>query len=60
LSSIIAVLAEGLGNKEIAEKLHIATETVKTHLQNIYVKLHAKGRIAVLKEARALGLNSLI
>jgi len=31
---------------------------VTNDLQNIYLKLHAKGRIAALKEARALGLIS--
>ena len=56
---ILPLLEEGLSNREIAEKLFIATETVKTHLQNIYLKLHAKGRIAALKQARALGLISL-
>jgi len=55
-TEIFHLLAEGLSNKEIAAKLHIATETVKTHLQNIYKKLDAKGRVEALKAARALGL----
>lgn len=45
-----------LKQRKIAAKLYIATETVKTHLQNIYGKLDAKGRVAALKEARGLGL----
>jgi len=54
---ILHLLAEGLGNKEIASRLFIAPETVKTHLQNIYRKLDAKGgRVAALKTARTLGL----
>jgi LuxR family maltose regulon positive regulatory protein len=53
---ILPLLAEGLSNKEIADRLHIATETVKTHLKNIYQKLDAKGRIAALKAARAMGI----
>ena len=55
-TEILALLAEGLSNKEIAKKLHIAPETVKTHLQNIYRELDAKGRMATLKAARNLGL----
>jgi ATP/maltotriose-dependent transcriptional regulator MalT len=50
------LLAEGLSDEEIAGKLHLATETVKTHLQNIYRKLNTKGRIGAVKEARRLGI----
>ena len=51
---------EGLSNKEIASRLFIAPETVKTHLQNIYRKLDAKGgRVAALQAARTLGLIAL-
>ena len=54
---ILHLLADGLSNKEIASRLFIAPETVKTHLQNIYRKLDAKGgRVAALKTARTLGL----
>jgi len=49
-------LAEGLSNSEIAERLYIATDTVKTHLQNIYRKLGTKSRTAALKAARELGV----
>jgi len=55
-TELISLIAEGLSNKEIAERLYIATETVKTHLQNIYGKLSVKGRINAVNEARTLGL----
>jgi ATP/maltotriose-dependent transcriptional regulator MalT len=55
-TEILFLVAEGLSNKEIAARLPIATETVKTHLQNIYRKLKTKGRIGAVKEARVLGL----
>jgi LuxR family maltose regulon positive regulatory protein len=55
-TEILHLLAEGLSNKEIASRIHVATETVKTHLQNIYGKLHTRGRIGALKKARALGV----
>jgi len=52
---ILPLLAEGLSNNQIAEKLFIAPVTVKTHLQNIYRKLNARGRIEALKKAREMG-----
>jgi len=52
----LPLVAEGLSNKQIAEKLCISTVTVKTHLQNIYRKLDAGGRIQAIKKARELGL----
>ena len=55
-TEIFHLLAEGLSNKEIAAKLYISPETVKTHLQKIYRKLNAKGRLDALNVARKLGL----
>jgi len=52
----LPLVAEGLSNKQIAEKLCISTVTVKTHLQNIYRKLDAGGRIQAIKKARELSL----
>lgn len=37
-------LADGLGNKEIANKLSLSEETVKSHLSNVYEKLGASDR----------------
>jgi LuxR family maltose regulon positive regulatory protein len=55
-TELLPLLAEGLSDKEIAAKLHIATQPVKTHLQNIYRKLNAKGRTGAVKKARYLEL----
>jgi DNA-binding NarL/FixJ family response regulator len=41
---ILALLCDGLTNKEIAVKLGISAETVRTHLGHIYEKLHVQGR----------------
>jgi DNA-binding NarL/FixJ family response regulator len=41
---ILAQVAEGFGNKEIANRLHISAATVRTHLVNIYEKLHVHCR----------------
>jgi DNA-binding NarL/FixJ family response regulator len=41
---ILALLAEGLSNKEIGAQLHISSTTVRTHLMHIYEKLHVRCR----------------
>ena len=41
---ILALLAEGCPNKEIASRLSISTATVRTHLMHIYEKLHVHCR----------------
>jgi LuxR family maltose regulon positive regulatory protein len=52
---ILQLLAEGLSNKEIAARLHIALFTVKTHLQNIYKKMNTKNRTVTIKISRQIG-----
>ena len=44
-------LAKGYRYKEIADKLFISLETVRTHIRNIYEKLHAHNRKEALKKA---------
>jgi DNA-binding NarL/FixJ family response regulator len=47
---ILSYLAKGYHDKEIAEKFFISVETVRTHLRNVYKKLHVRSRTeAVLK-----------
>jgi DNA-binding NarL/FixJ family response regulator len=41
---ILALLAEGCPNKEIAARLSISSATVRTHLMHIYEKLHVRCR----------------
>ena len=41
---ILALLAEGFPNKEIASRLFISTGTVRTHLMHIFEKLHVRCR----------------
>ncbi len=53
---VLELLAERLTNKEIGRRLHIASETVKRHLCNVYEKLHVHGRREAVAKARALGL----
>ncbi|MCC3768005.1 response regulator transcription factor, partial [Streptomyces sp. UNOC14_S4] len=54
---ILARLAQGLGNRDIARALFISQATVKTHLGRIYAKLGVdtrSGAVAVAKERRLL------
>jgi len=42
---LLVLLLKGKSNKEISDLLYVSTETVKTHLQNIYRKLGVKNRM---------------
>lgn len=48
---ILALLSEGFRYKEIAYKLFLSTETVRTHIRNIYVKLQVNSRTDALNKA---------
>jgi pimeloyl-ACP methyl ester carboxylesterase/DNA-binding CsgD family transcriptional regulator len=43
---VLALVAEGLGNDEIGERLHLSPRTVERHLSNIYAKLRISGKAA--------------
>lgn len=47
---IIAMLAKGLRYKEIADKLFISSETVRTHIRNMYEKLAVNSRTDALNK----------
>jgi DNA-binding NarL/FixJ family response regulator len=46
---IIALISEGMSNKEIAQRLYIATHTVKSHVHNIMEKLAMHSRLQIAK-----------
>lgn len=50
---ILRLIADGLDNAHIAERLFIAEQTVKNHVSNIYAKLGVENRIQAMR--RALG-----
>ena len=44
---IIVLIAEAMSNKEIAERLHLSTYTVKSHVHNILEKMALHSRLAI-------------
>jgi DNA-binding NarL/FixJ family response regulator len=42
---VLRLVAEGLGNKDIAKRLYISENTVKNHIRNILEKLHLHSRM---------------
>jgi DNA-binding NarL/FixJ family response regulator len=50
-NEILDLLAKGYLYKEIADELSISKETVKTHIHNIYDKLHVQNRTEALNKA---------
>ena len=48
---IIGLVAEGLTNQEIAERLTISKRTVDNHVSNVFTKTGSKNRVALLNWA---------
>jgi DNA-binding NarL/FixJ family response regulator len=48
---VIALVSEGMTNKEIAQKLHLSTYTVKSHVHNILEKLALHTRVQIARYA---------
>jgi LuxR family maltose regulon positive regulatory protein len=53
---VLALLAAGISNQQIASELVVALETVKKHVSHILAKLGAANRTQAVARARALGL----
>jgi len=53
---IVRMVADGLRNREIADRLYINEGTVKAHLHNIYEKLRVNSRLQLTRYARDKGL----
>jgi LuxR family maltose regulon positive regulatory protein len=55
-SGVLQLIADGLSNKRIAQRLDITPETVKSHAKNIFFKLDAQTRAQAVSRAEALGM----
>ncbi|HKB45871.1 MAG TPA: response regulator transcription factor [Chitinophagaceae bacterium] len=51
-NEILKLLSAGYRNKEVSEKLFISLSTVKSHVYNIYQKLHVTTRVEALNKIR--------
>jgi DNA-binding CsgD family transcriptional regulator len=56
--TVLEEIAAGRSNKEIAARLKISPNTVKTHAGRLFEKLGAKRRTDAVKKARELGIVS--
>jgi DNA-binding NarL/FixJ family response regulator len=55
-AEVLELVARGLSNAEIANQLHLATTTVKTHLSSLLAKLQVRDRIQLVITAYEYGI----
>jgi two-component system NarL family response regulator len=53
---VLRLVARGMSNRDVAEKLYISENTVKNHVRNILEKLHSHSRIEAVMYAVRTGL----
>jgi two-component system, NarL family, response regulator LiaR len=53
---VLGLMAQGLSNQEIAEKLFVSLNTIKTHSSNLFIKLDARRRTQAVQKAKELSL----
>lgn len=56
---VLELMAQGLSNQEIAARLFVSLNTVKTHSSNLFEKLDVKRRTQAAEKAKKLGLLPL-
>ena len=54
---LLGLLAQGLTNAAIAERLTLSPKTVRNHVSNIFSKLRVADRVAAVIRAREAGLG---
>lgn len=53
---VLSLMSQGLSNQEIADKLFVSLNTVKTHSSNLFLKLEVKRRTQAVQKAQSLRL----
>ena len=53
---VLQLMAQGLSNQEIAERLYVSLSTIKTHSTNLFEKLDVKRRTQAIEKAKRLSL----
>lgn len=53
---VLQLMADGLSNQEIAEKLFVSLNTIKTHTSKLFEKLEVKRRTQAVEKAKRLSL----
>src|SRR5687768_11921899 len=53
---ILALIAEGLSNREIGERLFVSENTVKTHSSRLFEKMSVNRRVQAVQKGKDLGL----
>lgn len=55
---VLSLMAEGFSNQEIADKLFVSLNTVKTHTSNLFLKLEVSRRTQAVQKGKTLRLIS--
>ncbi|MCA6092554.1 response regulator transcription factor [Streptomyces sp. SCA3-4] len=55
-AEVLALVAEGMTNAEIARRLHVSTATVKTHINNLFAKTGVRDRAQAVRYAFRYGI----
>ncbi|MDY0913840.1 response regulator transcription factor [Rathayibacter festucae] len=55
-TEVLALVAQGLSNTEVAARLFVTETTVKSHLAHVFAKLGVASRTAAVSAARGLGI----
>lgn len=53
---VLQLMAQGLSNQEISERLFVSLNTIKTHSSNIFEKMEVKRRTQAVEMAQRLGI----
>ncbi|WP_295650227.1 LuxR C-terminal-related transcriptional regulator [uncultured Mucilaginibacter sp.] len=53
---VLLLMAEGLSNQEIAERLFVSLNTIKTHSSNVFAKLDVERRTQAVEKAKRLSI----